>query len=77
MQQLQPLAKQGELRVRRQLVEAMIFEGLIKYEETRLDQRTIIFTLIGQKYTYRCEGRRMAFDRIRIKEDHIFFSKRR
>ncbi|MEB7453115.1 IucA/IucC family siderophore biosynthesis protein [Lysinibacillus sp. fkY74-1] len=72
MQQLQPLAKQGELRVRRQLVEAMIFEGLIKYEETRLDQRTIIFTLIGQKYTYRCEGRRMAFDRIRIKEDHIF-----
>ncbi|MFJ7183151.1 IucA/IucC family protein [Lysinibacillus xylanilyticus] len=73
MQQLQPLAfKQGELRVRRQLVEAMIFEGLIKYEETRLDKWTSIFTLVGQKCTYRCEGRRMAFDRIRIKEDSIF-----
>jgi len=73
MQQLQPLAsKQGELRVRRQLVEAMIFEGLIKYEETRLDKWTSIFTLVGQKCAYRCEGRRMAFDRIRIKEDSIF-----
>jgi len=73
MQQLQPLAsKQGELRVRRQLVEAMIFEGLIKYEETRLDKWTSIFTLVGQKCTYRCEGRRMAFDRIRIKGDSIF-----
>lgn len=73
MQQLQPLAsKRGELRVRRQLVEAMIFEGLISYEETRLDQWTSIFTLIGQTYTFRCEGRRMAFDRIRIKGDHIF-----
>ncbi len=73
MQQLQPLAsKQGELRVRRQLVEAMIFEGLIKYEETHLDKWTSIFTLVGQKCTYRCEGRRMAFDRIRIQEDSIF-----
>ncbi|MGE7908150.1 IucA/IucC family protein [Lysinibacillus xylanilyticus] len=73
MQQLQPLAsKQGELRVRRQLVEAMIFEGLIKYEETRLDKWTSIFTLVGQTCTYRCEGRRMAFDRIRIKGDSIF-----
>ncbi len=73
MQQLQPLAsKRGELRVRRQLVEAMIFEGLINYEETRLDQWASIFTLIGQTYTFRCEGRRMAFDRIRIKGDHIF-----
>lgn len=73
MQQLQPLAsKRGELRVRRQLVEAMIFEGLINYEETRLDQWTSIFTLIGQTYTFRCEGRKMAFDRIRIKGDHIF-----
>jgi 3,4-dihydroxybenzoyl-citryl-spermidine/N-citryl-spermidine--spermidine ligase len=73
MKQLQLLAsKQGELRVRRQLVEAMIFEGLIQYKETRLDQWTSLFTLVGQKYTYRCEGRRMAFDRIRIKEDSIF-----
>lgn len=73
MQQLQPLAsKQGELRVRRQLVEAMIFEGLIKYEETPLDNWTSIFTLVGQKCTYRCEGRRMAFDRIRIQGDSIF-----
>lgn len=73
MQQLQPLvSKQGELRVRRQLVEAMIFEGLIKYKETRVDRWTSIFTLVGQKCTYRCEGRRMAFDRIRIKGDSIF-----
>jgi len=73
MQQLLPLAsKRGELRVRRQLVEAMIFEGLIKYEETRLDKWTSIFILVGHKCTYRCEGRRMAFDRIRIKGDSIF-----
>lgn len=73
MQQLQPLAsKQGELCVRRQLVEAMIFEGLIKYEETCLDKWTSIFTLVGQKCTYRCKGRRMAFDRIRIQGDSIF-----
>lgn len=73
MQQLQSLAsKQGKLRVRRQLVEAMIFEGLTKYEETRLDEGNSIFTLFGQKCIYRCEGRRMAFDRIRIKEDSIF-----
>ena len=73
MQQLQPLAsKQGELRVRRQLVEAMIFEGLLKYEETRIDKWTSILTLVGLKCTYRCEGRRMAFDRIRIKADSIF-----
>ncbi|WP_155590835.1 IucA/IucC family protein [Lysinibacillus cavernae] len=73
MKQLQPSAsKQGELRVRRQLVEAMIFEGLINYEETRLDNWTSILTLVGQKCTYRCEGKRMAFDRIRIKGDSVF-----
>ncbi len=73
MKQLQPLVtKQEELRVRRQLVEAMMFERLIKYEETPLDKWSSIFTLVGQKCTYRCEGRRMAFDRIRIKGDSIF-----
>ncbi|WP_054768439.1 IucA/IucC family protein [Lysinibacillus parviboronicapiens] len=73
MQQLHPLAsKQGELRVRRQLVEAMIFEGLIKYEETRLNKGTSIFTLARKKCTYRCEGKRMAFDRIRINGESIF-----
>ncbi|WP_249685920.1 hypothetical protein [Bacillus velezensis] len=50
MKQLQPLVtKQEELRVRRQLVEAMMFEGLIKYEETPLDKWSSIFTLVGQK----------------------------
>lgn len=78
MKQLQPLVtKQEELRVRRQLVEAMMFEGLIKYEETPLDKWSSIFTLVGQKCTYRCEGRRMAFDRIRIKGDSIFSSRKR
>ncbi|WP_342472208.1 IucA/IucC family protein [Metasolibacillus sp. FSL H7-0170] len=67
MQQLQPLAfKQGELRVRRQLMEAMIFEGLMKCEETRLNQEILALTLIGQKCTYHCEGRRTAFNRLRI-----------
>jgi len=71
MQQLQPLAsKRGELRVRRQLVEAMIFEGLINYEETYLDQWTSIFTLIGQTYTFRCEGRR----KIEVQEWHLIAS---
>ncbi|WP_342558783.1 IucA/IucC family protein [Metasolibacillus sp. FSL K6-0083] len=67
MQQLQPLAfKQGELRVRRQLMEAMIFEGLIQFEETRLNHEILALTLIGQKCTYHCEGRRTVFNRLRI-----------
>lgn len=69
---MQQLSKKTELRIRRQLVEAMIFEGLIEYEETQIDQWTAHFTLIGKNCTYRCEGRRTAFDRIRIKENRIF-----
>ncbi|MED4453996.1 IucA/IucC family protein [Metabacillus fastidiosus] len=65
-------SKKAEKRVKRQLVEAMIFEGIIKYKETETADSYSIFYLFGENRTYRCEGRRTAFDRIRIKEASIF-----
>ncbi|WP_368657884.1 IucA/IucC family siderophore biosynthesis protein [Metabacillus halosaccharovorans] len=55
-------------RVKKQLVEAMMYEGLIEYEEVRNG----VFHLYGKKRTYCCNGRRSAFDRIRLNEASIF-----
>ena len=66
-------SKKASYRVRRQLLEAMIFEGLIAYEELiQTGESDSLFYLFGKKRIYRCKGRRMAFDRIRIKEDSIY-----
>lgn len=66
-------SKKVSHRVRRQLLEAMIFEGLIAYEElVQPEESESLFYLIGTERNYRCKGKRMAFDRIRIKEDSIF-----
>lgn len=54
-------------RVKKQLVEAMMYEGLIKYDEVSNG----VFHLYGKKRTYCCNGRRSAFDRIRLNEASI------
>jgi 3,4-dihydroxybenzoyl-citryl-spermidine/N-citryl-spermidine--spermidine ligase len=73
MQQRMSLSKKVEQRVRRQLVEAMTFEGLIAYEESKCQPDSdSFFQIFGKERTYRCEGRRTAFDRVRIKENSIF-----
>ncbi|WP_226668206.1 IucA/IucC family protein [Metabacillus litoralis] len=61
-------------RVRRQLVEAMIFEGLIQYTvvENNNDKSVLSFYLYGKKHNFRCKGRKTSFDRIHVKEDSIF-----
>ncbi|MFC4320587.1 IucA/IucC family protein [Litchfieldia salsa] len=55
-------------RVKRQLVEAMIYEGLIEFEEVNEG----LFHLFGQERTYWFKGRRSVFDRIRINDEGIF-----
>ncbi|XQY92212.1 IucA/IucC family protein [Metabacillus sp. HB246100] len=56
----------SQQRVKRQLVEAMIFERLIPFEEGNG-----FFRLIGKNNTYTCKGKRTAFDRVRIEEESI------
>lgn len=59
-----------EKRVVRQLLEAMLFERLIDYTEIKSFPNTI-FILKGKERTYRCEGKRTSFDRIRLQENSI------
>lgn len=59
-------------RVRKQLVEALIFEGLIHYKIVEnIDGVDSLFYLYGRKYTFICKGRITAFDRIRL-DDSIY-----
>ncbi|WP_394581981.1 IucA/IucC family protein [Cytobacillus firmus] len=74
MQKLHPLpSKKVERRVIRQLLEAVLFEGLMNYEETanQPEEPLLSFTVFGNQRTYCCEGRITAFDRVRLKEDSI------
>ncbi len=74
MQKLHPLSsKKVERRVIRQLMEAVLFEGLMDYEKTaaRPDDPLLNFTIFGYHRTYCCEGRIAAFDRVRLKEGSI------
>jgi 3,4-dihydroxybenzoyl-citryl-spermidine/N-citryl-spermidine--spermidine ligase len=61
-------------RVIRQLVEAIIFEGLMEYEKWTAvsDDSRLTFYLYGKKRTYSCKGKVSAFDRVRVKEGTIF-----
>jgi 3,4-dihydroxybenzoyl-citryl-spermidine/N-citryl-spermidine--spermidine ligase len=63
-----------ERRVIRQLMEAVIFEGLMEYEilTSHLDDSQLTFYLFGKKRTYSCKGKVSAFDRVRLKEGSIF-----
>jgi siderophore synthetase component len=66
------LSRKSEQRVKRQLVEAILFEKLLTHEEqTHQDDRDSSFVLFGKNHTYRCIGRRRSFDRIRLKEGSI------
>jgi len=58
--------KTAENRVKKQLVEALLYENLIPFEE---DNGT--FHLLGKSRTYRFRGKRMAFDRVRLDEERI------
>ncbi|MGN7177055.1 IucA/IucC family protein [Cytobacillus sp. SAFR-174] len=74
MQKLHPLpSKKVEKRVIRQLMEAVLFEGLMDYEKTanQPEAPLLSFTIFGNRRTYCCEGRIAAFDRVRLKEDSI------
>ncbi|WP_010173287.1 IucA/IucC family protein [Bacillus coahuilensis] len=48
-------------RVHRQFVEAIIFEQLLAIEE-----ETSVFLIYGKSKVYRYEGKRTAFDRVRL-----------
>ncbi|KMJ57146.1 siderophore biosynthesis protein [Bacillus sp. LL01] len=75
MQKLQPLpSRKVEKRVVRQLIEAILFEGLMDVEKTsaRLEDPLVTFTIFGIGRTYCCEGKITAFDRVRIEEESIY-----
>ncbi|MEI5906003.1 IucA/IucC family protein [Bacillus spongiae] len=61
--------REAEKRVRRMLVECILFENLLPNEEAEADN---IFFIYGKERVYKCVGKRSVFDRIRIKEDQIF-----
>lgn len=71
-QQLRP-SKKAEKRIVRQLMEAILFEGLMDVEKTapRLDDSLVTFTIFGKEHSYCCEGKVTAFDRVRIQEGSI------
>ncbi|MCG1023406.1 IucA/IucC family protein [Sutcliffiella horikoshii] len=74
MQKLQPLpSNRVEKRIVRQLIEAILFEGLMDMEKTvpKLDDTVVTFTIFGKERTYSCEGKITAFDRVRLKEESI------
>ncbi len=74
MQKLQPLpSRKVEKRIVRQLIEAILFEGLMDVEKTvpELDDTLVTFTIFGKGQTYFCEGKITAFDRVRVKEESI------
>ncbi|GGE82964.1 IucA/IucC family protein [Priestia taiwanensis] len=63
--------KKAEQRVRRQLIEAILFEGILPYEEEKKEDKSI-YTIYGKDICFQCEGKRMAFDRIRIQEHAVY-----
>lgn len=74
MQKLHPLpSRKVEDRVMRQLVEAIVFEGLLDFEKTAAqpDDPLLNFIIFGKERTYCCVGKITAFDRVRIKEGSI------
>ncbi|MGM0838387.1 MAG: IucA/IucC family protein [Bacillota bacterium] len=74
MQKLQPPpSRKIEKRVVRQLMEAILFEGLMDFEKTATlpEDPLLFFTIFGNQRTYCCKGKITAFDRVRIKEGSI------
>ncbi|WP_417898770.1 IucA/IucC family protein [Bacillus haimaensis] len=74
MLKLHPLpSRKMEKRVVRQLIEAILFEGLLDVEKNAAQPEAALltFTIFGNQRTYSCEGRITAYDRVRIKEGSI------
>ncbi|WP_078380468.1 IucA/IucC family protein [Sutcliffiella halmapala] len=59
-----------EERVKRQLVEAILFERLLPFELIE-EKESTIFLIKGRTHTFQCKGRITAFDRYRIVERSI------
>ncbi|MEC2071938.1 IucA/IucC family protein [Alkalihalophilus marmarensis] len=60
------------LRVRRQLVEAILFEKLLPYKEEKVTRALSHFFIKGRSATFRCTGKISAFGRIRIEEELVY-----
>ncbi|WZY01370.1 IucA/IucC family protein [Bacillus sp. FSL W7-1360] len=56
------------LRIRRQLVEAMLFEGIFPCTEKLLPDGRTLFIIHATEEEYHCIGKRTAFGRIRLAE---------
>ncbi len=65
--------KLPETRVLKQLLEALLFEGLVSYTSresmTSPDQRVLEFSLNSRRYS--CDGRRSAFGRVRVEPSSL------
>lgn len=60
------LPSKNEQRIIRQLVESILFERLLPYQESDLQEGWKLFSISGAKRTYQCLGKRAAFDRVRL-----------
>ncbi|GIN10881.1 siderophore biosynthesis protein [Shouchella clausii] len=56
------------LRVRRQLMEAILFERLLDVKETNKSNGDTVFTVYGRSFLFQCIGKRSAFGRIRLQQ---------
>ncbi|UOY91883.1 siderophore biosynthesis protein [Ectobacillus sp. JY-23] len=56
-------------RVIRQLVEALLYENLVVFEEVLQQNNTCIYYIQGQSEQYVCTGKRTGFERVRLKSD--------
>ncbi|MBM7704548.1 IucA/IucC family protein [Metabacillus iocasae] len=65
---LQPLCCKAELRVKRQVIEAVLFEEILPYENS---DRT--YYIYGHNGVYQCEARETAFGRFRVNEESIYY----
>ncbi|WMM31929.1 IucA/IucC family protein [Shouchella clausii] len=65
--QAAPYSK-AALRVRRQLMEAILFEKLLDVEETNKSNGDTVFTVYGRSCLFQCIGKRSAFGRIRLRQ---------
>jgi siderophore synthetase component len=66
-----PVYRQAQRRVLRQLVESMVFEGLLQPTTSGIEEVVITIPghdLDGRQIAYRCRGHRRAFGRIRLQD---------
>lgn len=67
MQMYTSVSDPHTIRVIRQLVEALLFESLIPFQEVRSGEPAeSVFVMHGQRRSYECRGKRSAFNRVRL-----------